>query len=180
MVNSLMYCSFGAFTLWIISQVPVRATGISPSTWVPSNAALAGAAAAGDAVAVGVTTVAVAAPEESVVARVTAMPPELAAKETVTPEIRLFDELRANTVMVAEAEPSKGTDVMFDIAVSDVGVEVVVPLPELPLPVLLPVADDLAAVRVSPPQPAKNTVQANANIANLRMIHPRSTLVGVQ
>jgi len=82
-------------------------------------------------------------------------------------------------VIVAEAEPSDGMDAMFDIAVSDAGVEAVVPVPEpVPLPVLL--VEDLSAVSVLPPHAARNTAHMNAKIENLRMIHPRSTLVGVQ
>jgi hypothetical protein len=75
-----------------------------------------------------VDNVALAAPVASVVACVTARPPEVAENATVTPGIRLLVASRARTVMVAVVEPSERMDVALVIAVSDVRVvEVVVP-----------------------------------------------------
>jgi hypothetical protein len=68
-----------------------------------------------------VDKVALAAPVASVVACVTARPPEVAANATVTPDIRLLFASRARTVMVAVVEPSDRIDVALVIAVSDVG-----------------------------------------------------------
>jgi hypothetical protein len=130
-----------------------------------------------------VDRVAVAAPEELVVAVVTAMPPELAENDTSTPEIRLFDLLRARTVMVADWEPSDGMVLALLIAVRDDAVAPVPPplllLPpeELP-PEELPPGPESVSL---PPQAQSRAAAAHTNmIANLRIVlHPRSTLVGV-
>jgi hypothetical protein len=111
--------------------------------------------------------VATAAPVASVVALVTATPPESAAKVTTTPEIKLFVELRARTVMVADAEPSDGMDVALEVAVSEAALTVVVvPVPVVPL---VPVVDDVEDVELAlrsaselPPQAASIKLQNRA------------------
>jgi len=60
-----------------------------------------------------VERVAVAAPLESVVEEITAMPPELAANVTGTSATRLWAAFRARTVMVAVVEPSEAMEVAF-------------------------------------------------------------------
>jgi hypothetical protein len=121
-----------------------------------------------------VERVAVAEPVASVVAWVTAMPPELAANVTTTPEIRLLAELRAKTVMVAGAEPSEGIDVTLDVAVSDAGttvgvvVVVVVVVPVDPVVPAVVEPEVLSEVEL-PPHAASSIALKPSTIANLRM-----------
>jgi hypothetical protein len=107
-----------------------------------------------------VDKVAVAAPTASVVACVTARPPEVAANATVTPGIRLFFVSRARTVMVAVVEPSDRMDVALVIAVSDATPAVpVVATPTVAVPDTVPaVAVTVIDVPVATPDAVRVVV----------------------
>ncbi len=93
--------------------------------------------------------------------------------------MRSFDELRANTVMIAVVEPSEAMDVALDVAVSDagttVGVVVVVPVvPVVPEVPEVPVVDVAVSPVIDldvPPQPAART-PSKTIIDNLRIVIP--------
>ncbi len=103
--------------------------------------------------------VAVAAPVASVVAWVTARPPEVAAKPTVTPETNWFWALRTNAVMVALLLPSEGicgalvTTVIVCAAVPTVTVTLPDAVPEVAVTVMAvpDVADPAVRVAVAVP-----------------------------
>jgi hypothetical protein len=123
-----------------------------------------------------VDSVATAAPLELVTALVIAIPPEVASNVTGTPLMRLFDELSASTVIVADTDPSEGMEVALLVAVSAAGTAATLPpllllpplLPLLLPPLLLPPMD-WPVIVLPPPQPASRATQMQAIVENLNM-----------
>ena len=158
------------------------------TTWTPIEAVLALAAAltviARNDGSPAVDSVASAEPVASVVACVTATPPEVALKVTGTPAIRLFDASRTSAVMVAVVDPSERMvgELVVRVTAATVGVTVVVPVapvePVVPVVVPVVVADSPVIDFDVPPQPASTTIPNQAMIDNLRILHPCSPLGG--
>jgi hypothetical protein len=119
-----------------------------------------------------VTSVAVAAPLESVTAGEPETPPDDAVNVTGTPAISVLEVSRTNAVIVALADPSEGIVAVLVVAVTTAAATEPpppVPVPVPPLPVA-PGANALPSGSLPPPQAASSSVANTDRIRDLRML----------
>jgi hypothetical protein len=115
-----------------------------------------------------VLSVAVALPLLSVVASVTATPPEVAVNVTGTPAIRLLPGSRTSAVIVADAEPSAGMVVALVVAVTAATFAAADPAAP-PVPLVL--GNEATELPVSLPPQAESRRTARAmNVLDLRIL----------
>ena len=115
-----------------------------------------------------VVSVASAEPEVSVVACVTATPPDVAVNVTGTPAIRLFVASRTNAVIVAELEPSDRMLGVLVVTVTTATVGPVVPPP--PPPPVEPQLANEVQLLLPPPHAARARAAKAENQRSLRIL----------